>query len=248
VTLDWTTFILEMVNFLVLVWLLKRFLYKPVLDIIERRRTGIDKTLADARALTADADALRAKYEGRVQDWEAEKQQAIEALGKDIEKERTKRLAAVQTELESERTKAAAATQRQAEEAKAKLEAAALAQGAQFAARLLTAVASAEVEGRLIESFLKDVAGLSAERAAALRASTELDTARGAIVTSAFPLSADAAERIRMALAKVLGRPVEIDFRRDATLRAGLSVAIGAWVLGLNLRDELEGFTRLTSE
>ena len=43
-------FVLEIINFLVLVWILKRFLYKPVLDVIARRRAGIEKTLADAEA------------------------------------------------------------------------------------------------------------------------------------------------------------------------------------------------------
>lgn len=38
--IDWTTFVLEIVNFLALVWLLKRFLYTPVLDVLARRRAG----------------------------------------------------------------------------------------------------------------------------------------------------------------------------------------------------------------
>ena len=245
-TLDWTTFILELVNFLVLVWVLKRFLYKPVLDIIERRRAGIDKTLADAKTLNAEAESLRSKYEGRVEAWEAERQRAMEALGRDIEGERAKRLAALQTELDAERAKAAAAAARQADEARAKLEAAALEQGARFAGRLLEKAASAELEGRLIDLFLEDLAVLPDERVAALRADTGREGTATVAVASAFRLPADAAERIRAALERVLGGTVEVAFRQDASLGAGLSVAIGAWVLGLNLRDELEGFARLS--
>ena len=37
-TLSWPTFILEIVNFLVLVWILKRFLYQPILQAIEERK------------------------------------------------------------------------------------------------------------------------------------------------------------------------------------------------------------------
>ena len=243
--LDWTTFILELVNFLVLVWLLKRFLYKPVLDIIERRRAGIDKTLADAKALNAEADALRSKYEGRVEAWEAEKQQAMESLGREIDAERTKRLAALQTELDNERAKAAAAAARQADEARAKLEAAALAQGTRFAARLLREAPSAELERRLIELFLKDLPALPPDRVAALQAAAGGEASKTVVVTSAFPLAADLPKRLRAALASVLDESLEVEFQQDTSLGAGLSVAIGAWVLGLNLRDELEGFARL---
>ena len=48
--LDWTTFALEIINFLVLVWMLKRFLYRPVLATLAERRAGIERTLAEARA------------------------------------------------------------------------------------------------------------------------------------------------------------------------------------------------------
>lgn len=38
---DWTTFILEIINFLILIWILKHFLYRPVLKVISERRSGI---------------------------------------------------------------------------------------------------------------------------------------------------------------------------------------------------------------
>ena len=56
--LSWPTFFLEIINFLVLVWILKRFLYKPVLEAVAHRKAVIDKTLADANAKEAGAQAL----------------------------------------------------------------------------------------------------------------------------------------------------------------------------------------------
>jgi len=67
--LNWSTFALEIFNFLVLVWILKRFLYKPVLNVITRRRETIENQLAEARQLHADADALKERYEHRLSDW-----------------------------------------------------------------------------------------------------------------------------------------------------------------------------------
>ena len=55
--LSWSTFALEIVNFLVLVWILKHFLYKPVMDVIARRRADIESTLADAKTAQDEADA-----------------------------------------------------------------------------------------------------------------------------------------------------------------------------------------------
>ena len=55
--IDWTTFTLEVVNFLVLVWLLKRFLYQPVLEVLGRRQAGVAHTLAEARRAEALEEA-----------------------------------------------------------------------------------------------------------------------------------------------------------------------------------------------
>ena len=64
--LSWSTFVLEIINFLVLVWILKRFLYKPVMDVIARRREEIEKTRAEAAQLQTDAQNLQQQYEERV--------------------------------------------------------------------------------------------------------------------------------------------------------------------------------------
>ena len=58
---DWSTFALQTVNFAILVWLLHRFLYRPVLRLIDARRAEIDKQYADARgAETKAKDQLAA--------------------------------------------------------------------------------------------------------------------------------------------------------------------------------------------
>ena len=57
--IDWFTFGAQALNFVVLVWLLKRFLYQPVLDAIDAREALIAKQIADAQATKQDAQAQR---------------------------------------------------------------------------------------------------------------------------------------------------------------------------------------------
>ena len=95
--LNWSTFILEIINFLVLVWILKHFFYKPVLEVIARRQAGIDKKLAEAKDLQASAEQLQSQYQGRLADWEQERQQARETLSQEVESERARKLSELQT-------------------------------------------------------------------------------------------------------------------------------------------------------
>ena len=49
------TVLAQLVNFLILVWLLKRFLYKPILHAIDEREKGIAAQLAQAEGKVAEA-------------------------------------------------------------------------------------------------------------------------------------------------------------------------------------------------
>lgn len=61
--IDWFTVLAQVINFLVLVALLKRFLYKPVLDAIDRREHRIAAQLEDARTTKQHALQQRAEFE-----------------------------------------------------------------------------------------------------------------------------------------------------------------------------------------
>lgn len=61
--IDWFTVGAQALNFLILVWLLKRFLYKPILDAIDARERSIAGKLADAEAKEAAAQKERNEIE-----------------------------------------------------------------------------------------------------------------------------------------------------------------------------------------
>ena len=63
--IDWFTVIAQVVNFLILVWLLKHFLYRPILDAIDTREKRIAKELADADAKKAEAQKERDAFQRR---------------------------------------------------------------------------------------------------------------------------------------------------------------------------------------
>ena len=109
--LNWSTFAFEIVNFLILIWILQRFLYRPVLAVIAKRRSAIEKTLAEAQTLRLEAEALESQYRNRLAGWEQEKQSAREALGRDLQAERRHQLQTLHDTLAQERDKAQAVEQ-----------------------------------------------------------------------------------------------------------------------------------------
>jgi F-type H+-transporting ATPase subunit b len=244
VQLDWTTFALEIVNFLVLVWLLARFLYRPVAQAIAERRAQIERGMSAAHEAKAQAEVLQAQYQGRVAEWEREKAQARAALQEALDAERARSMETLRGELERERSRVATLAQRDAAERARQLETEALRQAAAFCARLLRPLAGPELEARIVELALGELNKLPADRRQALRG----HRASMAQVASAYPLPEDQRRRIGAALAGLAGGEVRCAYETDESLIAGLRVQIGPWLLGANLRDELAGFAEAGHE
>lgn len=239
--LDWSTFLLEIINFLILIWILKRFLYKPVLDVIARRRADIKNRLDEARNLHKEANTLKKEYENRLSDWGQEREQARDALAQEINEERARRMEALKKDLAQEREKEQIAESRRHAETRRAIEHHALQQSAQFAARLLAQATGPELETRLLDLLLDGLSHLSNDQMTALK--TQGGTRPEAImITSAYPLSADRQQCLKKTLADVTGLTAPVKYEQDPDLLAGLRITIGAWVLHANVRDELKGF------
>ena len=240
--LNWSTFLLEIINFLVLIWILQRFLYRPVLAVIAKRRAGIEQSLSEAQTLRTTAEALQAQYESRLDNWEQEKQTARAELQRDIEAERQRLLADLQTTLQQEREKNRLLEEHRLQALQRQAETEALAQASQFASRLLSRLAGPELEARLIELAIDELQHLPEERLSMLReaCSTSPDQAR---ISSAFTLTPPQRDTLQHTLQTLLEQPVACTFEQNPQLLSGLRITIGPWLLRANLRDELMDFT-----
>ena len=237
--LSWSTFLLEIINFLVLVWLLKRFLYRPVQDMIAQRQSGIAQQLAAAQQQQEEAQRLRAQYEHRLAAWEQERRQARETLSQELNEQRTVQLAALQAELAQAQEKAQVSTAHRQAEMQHELELQALQQGAQFASRLLAETAGPQLEERLLERLLEDLATLPDDRVNALRGNWGNHPAN-ITVTTAYPLADEQRRRLEERLQQLTGQTLPVDYRQDSGLVAGIRITIGAWALHASVRDDLQ--------
>jgi F-type H+-transporting ATPase subunit b len=239
--IEWTTFAFEIINFLALVWILKRFLYRPVLDTLARRRAGVERTLAEAGEIEARAKALQARYESRLADWEKERTRAREQLDADLAQERVRQMQALTRILAEERARNAAVDAHKLQEIERAQEVRAMAQARRFTATLLGRLADPAVEARLLDLLLEDWESLPEAELVGLRTAAATKDV-GIAVTSAFALVPEQRQRITAALAGKLGQDIAMAFGEDRQLLSGLRLSLGPWRLHLNFADELAAF------
>ncbi len=243
--LNWTTFVLEIVNFLVLVWLLKRFFYKPVKEVMDRRRQDIDLQLRQTEEGQQQAEALRRQYENRLADWENERQDARQKLRQEIDAEHQRLQSELQLQLEAERKKNEVLVARQAEERQRQSETRALELGARFVARLLEELAGEEMQARLIELLMAELKDLHPEQMETLAAMTENGRPAAAQVVSAYPLDQTQRAALKRYLDTLLSHSLQYTWTQDAKLLAGVRITVGPWVIHANLHDELKTFAAI---
>jgi F-type H+-transporting ATPase subunit b len=244
VAFDWTTFVLEVLNFLVLVWILKRLLYRPVLEALDARKARVRDDVAKAEALQQEAARLKQQCEERLAHLDAEREQARHDLEQEMAGLRVTGLQGVRKALADEEAKgraryAVAAAARQAE----------LLHGAEDraygnVAAMLTRLASPELTASLATMLIEDLALLRPEESDALQQAAARLGEGKAEIAAAHALDDDCIGRIAATLAKAAGRPLPVTTRADPKLIAGLRVAVGECLLHANLADELAFFRR----
>jgi F-type H+-transporting ATPase subunit b len=243
--INWTTFALEIVNFLVLMWILQRVLYRPVMGAIVRRREASERLIGDARAQSLAAEQLKKDYERRAADQQAERDRALSMLASEVEAERARQLQAMQTGLAEERDRQRAFERQRLHDVERRAERAARERAASFCARLFVRLANPALDAAICAAMLEDLARLGPDLRRRVAAAADDDAAVVAF-TSARPLGEAQRRALVDALVQILGRtPRSFEFHEDATLIAGLAVDIGAWVLRANLRDELGFFAEV---
>lgn len=248
-----STFILEIINFLVLMWVLKHFFYRPVLEAIEKRRLKIEQATLKAAKLNEDANALQQSYQNRLNAWEQDKQQLRDAFLQEIESERAQKMQKLQVDLNLAQERAEVIQQHEQAELLKRTQQQAHQQGARFAAKLLKGAACLEMQDKLIELFIAQLTHLQQQADVdtvllPLRQACEksLQTSTPLKVLSAFPLTPEQQQQLQKALTPICEGSEHWLFIEEPSLLAGLRICLGDLALGINLQDELSGFTNLT--
>jgi F-type H+-transporting ATPase subunit b len=244
--LSWTTFFLEIINFIVLVWILQHFLYKPIKKAITTRRDAIEKTVQDAEQTKKAAQDLQAKYENRLHDWEHEKVEAQKKFDLLMADEKSTQLEKLHTQLAQEEQKFLVTEQKELADFLAKRDSEALKQGMRFATKFLTRMADVSLQDKIIQLFLEDLALLSAERIAKVRKECNGSEIKCKTI-SALPLSEQQQKLIVGKFQELFACNIAFTFLVNPDLLAGIKVIIGALVLDADLCDELKFFAEVTS-
>lgn len=238
--IDWFTVGAQTLNFVFLVWLMKRFLYQPVLNAIAARENRIADQIADAAAKTAQAETERQTFEGKNAAFD---QQRADLLSKAKAQATAEGLRLAE---EAQKAADALAAQRQqslavqASHLQQLIAGRAAHEVFAVARKTLADLADVGLEERMVEVFTRHLSELADPAKDQLGAALK-QSAEPALVRSHFELPADQQAAIRQAIELTFSVDVPVRFETAADAVCGIELRAGgqklAWTIDEYLHD-----------
>ena len=245
--IDWFTVGAQALNFLILVWLMKRFLYKPILNAIDTREKRIAKELADADAKKADAQKERDEFQQKNEKFDQQRAALLSQAADEAKAERERLL--------DEARKAAAALSAKRQESLAN-DARNLNQAITrrtqdevfaIARKALTDLATTSLEERMSEVFTRRLRELNGESKHRLGESLKA-ASDPALVRSAFELPTEQRAAIQKTLNETFSAEVRVRFETAPDLVSGIELSTNGQKVAWSIADYLASLEKGVAE
>jgi len=151
------TLLVQMVNFLILIVLLQRFLYKPLTQFLATRADGIKRSLEEAKAAREAAAKAQQEYEARIAATRREAAALRESAVREVEEERQRLLKVSRDEAARLLTEAKAQIEQEVKRAKAELRAEVVGLSLGVAERLIGRSLTTDDDRRLAEQVVQEI-------------------------------------------------------------------------------------------
>lgn len=232
--IDWFTFAAQLINFLVLLYLLKRFLYAPITSAMQRREAGIAAQLAEADQKQAEAEEIKQHYLLRSEHLEEERHRMMEEMKTEVEQTRRQLVDQARLEIDHRRQDWLASLSRDQATLSQLIRQRCSQQVTAATRQAMRELADADLEEQMTRTFIQrlndqGVPGLEL---------VNTNGSSGATVHTAFALSPTWQDRLRSALSKEL-KIRSIEFRVMPEIACGIEVLIGSHKIGWSVEEYL---------
>ncbi|MEJ0037775.1 MAG: F0F1 ATP synthase subunit B [Gammaproteobacteria bacterium] len=236
--IDWFTVGAQALNFVILVWLMKRFLYKPILQAIDTREKRIADELAAADAKKAEAQKERDEFQHKYEDLDRQRAAFLSKATDEAQAERQRLMDEARQSADSLRARLQETLTHDARNLNEAIRRRTQQEVLAIARKALTDLAGVELERRMSEVFSARLRALNGtakdELASALKTSTE-----PALVRSAFDLPPEERHAINHALNETFSADIPLRFVTAPDLISGIELTANGRKVSWSIVDYL---------
>ncbi|MGM0487532.1 MAG: F0F1 ATP synthase subunit delta [Planctomycetota bacterium] len=244
---DWFTVSAQVVNFLILVWLLKRFLYKPILQAIDAREQRIAKELADADMKKTEAEKERETFQKKNEEFDRQRDELLSKAKDEVKAERQRLLDEARQAADTLRARRQDALKREQHSLNDEITRRTRDEVFAIARKTLSDLAGTTLEEHMGEVFgcrLREMNNEAKEGLAkALKTSSD-----PAIVRSAFDLPSEQRAAIQHALNETFTAEIQVRFETAPDVIAGIELTANGQKVAWSIADYLTSMEKSVGE
>lgn len=241
--IDWFTVGAQAINFIVLVWLLKRFLYKPILNAIDSREKRVAAELADADRKEAEAQKERDEFFHKNEQFDRQRADLLKKAMEEAAAERERLFEEVRKDADAERAKRQQALEADTQTLNRAIRRRVRQEVFAIARKTLGDLASVDLEVRMGQVFVDRLRAMDAT--AKERLARAVGTSpEPALVRSAFDLPAEQRTAIQRVLNDIVSAEVPLRFETAPDLVGGIELSANGQKIAWSVDDYLGSLER----
>ncbi len=221
--IDWFTVGAQALNFLILVWLMKRFLYQPILDAIDAREARIAKELADADVKKTEAQRERDEFQRKNEEFDQQRAALVNKATGEVEAERDRLLDEARQAADALSAKWGETLRNDTKNLHQAITRRTQQEVFAIARKTLADLATTSLEERMGEVFTRRLRGLN-EATRATLAQAIKTASDPALVRSTFDLPGEQRAAVQHALNETLSADVPLRFETAPDLVSGIEL------------------------
>ena len=244
---DWFTIAAQALNFLILVWLMKRFLYHPILNAIDAREKLIAKELADAASQKADAQKEHAEFQKKNEEFDQQRAALLTKATEEAKTERARLLEEARKAADTLSAKRQTALLTDAGNLNQAISRRTQSEVFAITRKALADLATVSLEERMGEVFDRRLHALDGPAKAVLGAALKKNS-EPALVRSAFELPASQRAAIQNALNETFSAEIHVRFETAPDLVCGIELAANGQKVGWSIAEYLAALEKGVGE
>ncbi|HVW38981.1 MAG TPA: F0F1 ATP synthase subunit delta [Pirellulales bacterium] len=236
------TFVFQIVNFVVVAFVLHRLLYRPLYEAIDRRRQATLAAQTAAERAKQDAEALRAGLEAERADAERRREESVREAHRQAEAEAERLLEDARRLAQQRSDDAGRELAERREQALAALRREIVQMALDTSERFLRQSADRTLQRQLVARLVESLAAVSADERRQLSIGRSLG--EPAVIEAAEELDRESLEIIAAAVAQMLGERPTFEVKLRPSLVSGVCLRLGGHVWDASLGGSLEAIGR----
>ncbi|WP_456399656.1 F0F1 ATP synthase subunit delta [Persephonella sp.] len=243
---DFLTYLFEIINFFILLWILKKILYNPVISTLKKRKEYIKNRIEEAERAEEQVEKLKNEYQNLIKEMENIKKNKLAEINKEVQEEKNRLFHEMKKELEAERKRYIESLELEKREILKEIKEDIINNSLLFVSKILKDLSDRYLHKKLINLALSSLEKL--KEAEIKQIKEDLKKRNTVLLETPYPLSDEEKLLIQEKIKELFNIDVNFQIKENKDLTAGIRIHLGSKMIDSSISGQLQIYENILRE